>query len=163
MLDNDLYIEKKLIYESNYTVGPLKKNDNDIPFYADNIKYFDGIDNVDNNLSVVQKIPYDLTATIQNTLNLSVQFIHDGVCYLATTVHGIYKSTDNMNTWQRLDGVADLPTGNYDVKYLQNNYENVVFTTPDAIYKIESFDSFANPENIDDLPTPTCIKLYDKY
>ena len=53
LVDNDLYIEKKLIYESNYTEEPLNKDSVDISLFDDNIKFFDGIDGSDNNLSIV--------------------------------------------------------------------------------------------------------------
>ena len=157
LVDNDLYIEKKLIYESNYTEGPLNKDSVDISLVDDNIKLFDGIDGIDNNLSIVQKIPYDLTATIKNTLELSVQYIHDGICYFATTSYGIYKSTDNMHTWTKLTEVDNIPT-NYSAQYLQNNHENIIFTTPDAVYKIDALEGLVNTE----LAQPSCLQIFDK-
>jgi len=51
LVDNDKYIDRKLKYDESYIIGPKKKTSTDSAI--DNYKFFDGIDGISNQLSIV--------------------------------------------------------------------------------------------------------------
>lgn len=135
LLDNDMFIERKLICESNYTIGPIKKIDGEVAQYVDNAKMFDGIDGNENALSLVQKIPYDLSATIQKTLDVSVSFFYDDVDYFASTSYALYRANNLMDQWQKVTDISGLPT-DCIVKHMSPLSDDIILTTDDKVYKL---------------------------
>lgn len=159
LLDNDLYVEQKLLLQSNYNFGPKPADEIDIKIAVDNYKYIDGIDNDENNLSIVQKISAPLTDTVSLKLGVKTNFILENNIYFAGTTNGLYQSNDAIE-WKKTDIDSVLATTSINSYY--SDESKILFATDSGIYALSCLENLLPSKSQTPEPVYVSCIYYNK-